>query len=294
MEPAAAGPATISVRATVRAAVRGRFIATHDPGTPGSTQQILIELVLRLSMDDLRRLRAFHAVAVHGSFSSAGLELGYAQSVVSHHVAALEQQLGLTLINRGTRPVSVTHAGARLHHHAEIILGQVSAAEDDLRAIAGLEGGTLKVGAFLSACNTFVPTAVARFERAHPGVELEVEQLEEPAALRKLRSGDLDVAVVWRIPGVPGGKPEEGIDELHLANDPYWIVLPTGHRLGRRPQVSLADLGGERFIAPPVTEYTVSYQAMLEQLWSQSGIEPRTLKVQDVTVARAMISAGLS
>ena len=155
-------------------------------------------------MHDLRRLRAFHAVAEHGSFSAAGLELGYAQSVVSHHVAALERQLGLTLINRGTRPVSVTDAGARLRHHAEIILGQVTAAEDDLRAIAGLESGTLKVGAFLSVCNTFLPTAVARFERAHPGVELEIEQLEEPAALRKLRSGDLDVAVVWRIPDVPG------------------------------------------------------------------------------------------
>jgi DNA-binding transcriptional LysR family regulator len=245
-------------------------------------------------MHDLRRLRAFHAVAEHGSFSAAGLELGYAQSVVSHHVAALERQLGLTLINRGTRPVSVTEAGARLHHHAEIILGQVSAAEDDLRAISGLESGTLKLGAFLSVCNTFLPTAVARFERAHPGVDLSVEQLEEPAALRKLRSGDLDVAVVWRIPGVPGVPGDDGLDELHLADDPYWIVLPARHRVGRRRDVSLADLADERFISPPASEHTLSYRAMLEQLWAQAGIEPRVHEVQDVTVARAMIAAGLS
>jgi DNA-binding transcriptional LysR family regulator len=243
-------------------------------------------------MHDLRRLRAFHAVAEHGSFSAAGLELGYAQSVVSHHVAALERQLGLTLINRGTRPVSVTEAGARLHHHAEIILGQVTAAEDDLRAIAGLESGTLKVGAFLSVCNTFLPAAVARFERAHPGVELEIEQLEEPAALRRLRSGDLDVAVVWRI--ADGAAPAEGFDEVHLADDPYWIVLPARHRLGRRRQVPLAELAGERFISPPESEYTLSYRAMLEQLWADAGIAPRVQEVQDVTVARAMIAAGLS
>jgi DNA-binding transcriptional LysR family regulator len=243
-------------------------------------------------MHDLRRLRAFHAVAEHGSFSAAGLELGYAQSVVSHHVAALERQLGLTLINRGTRPVSVTDAGARLRHHAEIILGQVSAAEDDLRAIAGLESGTLKVGAFLSACNTFLPSAVARFEQAHPGVELEIEQLEEPAALRKLRSGDLDVAVVWRITDVLG--PPDGFDELHLADDPYWIVLPARHRLGRHREVPLAELADERFIAPPASEHTLSYRAMLDELWSQAGIEPRIHEVQDVTVARAMIAAGLS
>jgi DNA-binding transcriptional LysR family regulator len=243
-------------------------------------------------MHDLRRLRAFHAVAEHGSFSAAGLELGYAQSVVSHHVAALERQLGLTLINRGTRPVSVTEAGARLRHHAGIILGQVSAAEDDLRAIAGLESGRLKVGAFLSVCNTFLPAALARFERAHPGVDLQIEQLEEPAALRKLRSGDLDVAVVWRIAG--GAVPEEGFDEVHLADDPYWIVLPARHRLGRRRQVPLAELAEERFIAPPASEYTLSYRAMLERLWADAGIEPRVQEVQDVTVARAMIAAGLS
>ncbi len=190
-------------------------------------------------MHDLRRLRAFHAVAVHGSFSAAGLELGYAQSVVSHHVAALERQLGLTLINRGTRPVSVTDAGARLRHHAEIILGQVTAAEDDLRAIAGLESGTLKVGAFLSVCNTFLPAAVARFERAHPGVELEIEQLEEPAALRKLRSGDLDVAVVWRIPASRASAPRR----LRRA--------PPGRRpvLGRsyRPATDSAAAGRSRW-----------------------------------------------
>src|SRR3954467_4037959 len=126
-------------------------IATDVRGSALSTQQMFLEIVCGSSMDDLRRLRAFHAVAQLRSFSAAGLKLGYAQSVVSHHVAALERQLGLTLINRGTRPVSVAEAGAGLRHHAEIILGQVSAAEDDLRAIAGLEGGTLKVGAFLSA-----------------------------------------------------------------------------------------------------------------------------------------------
>ena len=248
-------------------------------------------------MHDLRRLRAFHAVAETGSFSAAGLELGYAQSVVSHHVAALEGELGLTLINRGRRPVSVTNAGARLLRHAEIVLGQVAAAEDDLRAIAGLQSGTLRVGAFLSVCNSFLPTAAARFEQAHPEVELEFEQLEEPAALRKLRSGDLDVAVVWRIPdipGPPGASRDDGFDELHLADDPYRAVLPARHRLARRREIPLAELADERFIAPPADGHAVGYRAMLDRLWSEAGIEPRIHEVQDVTVAQAMIAAGLS
>jgi DNA-binding transcriptional LysR family regulator len=244
-------------------------------------------------MHDLRRLRAFHAVAEHGSFSAAGLELGYAQSVVSHHVAALEKELGLTLINRGMRPVTPTDAGARLLHHAEIVLGQVTAAEDDLRAVAGLQSGTLKVGAFLSACNTFLPPAMARFEREHPGVELEFEQLEEPEALRKLRSGDLDMAVVWRIP--EARRRDDGFDELHLADDPYRVILPVRHRLARRKEVALAELAGERFCAPPAAaEHAVPYRALLDRLWDEAGIAPRVHEVQDVTVGRAMIAAGLS
>src|SRR4051794_35014415 len=60
------------------------------------------------SMHDLRRLRAFYAVAERRSFSEAALSLGYAQSVVSHHVAALEQEFGLTLVDRTRRPVGLT------------------------------------------------------------------------------------------------------------------------------------------------------------------------------------------
>src|ERR1051325_2794389 len=123
-------------------------------------------------MYDLRRLRAFHAVAEHQSFSVAALELGYAQSVVSHHVAALEAEFGLTLVDRSSRPVRLTPAGDRLRDHAVRVLGRVTEAEDELRALAGLESGALRVGAFQTACTTFVPPSLARFEQQHPGVEL--------------------------------------------------------------------------------------------------------------------------
>lgn len=248
-------------------------------------------------MHDLRRLRAFHAVAETGSFSAAGLELGYAQSVVSHHVAALERELGLTLINRATRPVSVTDAGARLARHAESVLGHVAAAEDELRAVAGLQSGSLRVGAFLSACNSFLPAALARFEAAHPDVEVHLEQLEEPGALRLLRAGELDLAIVWRIPSLQpprGPSREDSFDQLHLADDPYRVVLPHSHPLSRRRQIRLAELADERFNAPPAKGHAHPYREMLDQLCAKAGFEPRIQEVQDVTVARAMIGAGLS
>ena len=248
-------------------------------------------------MHDLRRLRAFHAVAQSGSFSAAGLELGYAQSVVSHHVAALEREFGLTLVDRATRPVRLTHAGERLLHHAEPLLGHVTAAEDELRAIAGLQRGTLRIGAFLSASNSFLPAALSRFEKEHPEVEVTFEQLEEPAALRRIRSGDLDLAVVWRIPGFsePGNAADEDrFDEIHLIDDRYLVVLARNHRLARRREVPLADLASDRFMAPARRGHAVPYRDMVDQLAADAGFEPRIHEIEDVTVGRAMIAAGLS
>jgi DNA-binding transcriptional LysR family regulator len=248
-------------------------------------------------MHDLRRIRAFHAVARSGSFSTAARELGYTQSVVSHHVAALERELGLTLVNRGTRPVSVTDAGARLLRHTEAALGHITAAEDELRAIAGLEGGTLGMGAFLSAANSFVPAALARFEAAHPDVEVRLEQLEEPEALHRLRSGDLDLAVVYRVrePSENGHeRHDEGFDEVHLGDDPYRVVLPPTHALGRRRALRLAELAAERFIAPPAEGFLLTYRTMLQRLCDDAGFEPDIAHlVNDVTVARALVAAGL-
>src|SRR4051812_49054187 len=114
-------------------------------------------------MMDLRRLLVFREVAERGSFSAAALALDYTQSVVSHHVAQLERELGVTLLERRKRPVRLTPAGERLHAHASAILGAARAAEDDLRAVAGLQSGVLRIGAFLSACQSFVPAAMGAF-----------------------------------------------------------------------------------------------------------------------------------
>jgi DNA-binding transcriptional LysR family regulator len=247
-------------------------------------------------MHDLRRLRAFHAVAERRSFSEAALALGYAQSVVSHHVAALEQEFGLTLVDRATRPVGLTEAGERLREHAAVVLGQVATAEEELRALAGLLTGTVRVGAFLTACTSFVPPALGRFEAAHPGVKIQLEQLERDTALRRLRAGELDIAVIWdefAAAETFERRKADGFESSFLAHDPYRIVLPIGHRLARRREVSLADLAGERFNAPSV-ETSQRYRAMLDRLCGEAGFTPDVAYVvQDVTVGRAFVAAGV-
>jgi DNA-binding transcriptional LysR family regulator len=244
-------------------------------------------------MIDLRRLAVFREVAERGSFSGAALELGYTQSVVSHHVAQLERQLGVTLLERGRRPVRLTPAGERLHAHAGAILGAARTAEADMRAVAGLEAGTLRVGAFLTACASFVPDAMRAFGEAHAGVDVRLEQFEPPAALPRLIDGELDVAVVYREPNAP--EPDSRFEARTLADDPYRVALPPRHRLARRREVRLADLRDERFASPRPVGGGVQYRALVERLCDEAGFSPDfAYVVDDVTVARGYVAAGLA
>ena len=244
-------------------------------------------------MHDLRRLRAFLATAEHGSFSGAATELGYAQSVVSHHIAALEQELGVVLIDRGIRPVTITEAGRRLRVYAIAIFEQVSDAEADLRAIAGLRSGTLRIGAFLAACVSFMPLAVSRFRAAIPDVEVHLEQLGSDEALERVRTGALDLAVIWRADGADMAA-GDGFDHEILAEDAYRIVLPAGHRLARRAGLTLAELANEPFTVPRDQGDGAGYNQWLREVCSDAGFEPRDqFPVDDVSVGIAFIKSGL-
>jgi len=244
-------------------------------------------------MLDLRRLAVFRAVADQGSFSAAALELAYTQSVVSHHVAQLERELGVTLIERGRRPVRLTPAGERLHAHAGAILGAARTAETELRAVAGLEAGTLRVGAFLTACASFVPAAIGAFAAEHPGVDVRVDQVEPPLAVPRLVDGELDVAVIYRDEGM--APPDPRLADRKLGDDPYRVALPPVHRLARRREVALADLRDERFAAPRAAGGGLQYRALIERLCADAGFTPDfAYALDDVTVARGFVAAGLT
>jgi DNA-binding transcriptional LysR family regulator len=251
------------------------------------------DLISIPSMLDLRRLAVFHEVAEHGSFSGAALALDYTQSVVSHHVAQLERELGVTLFERGRRPVRLTPAGERLRAHAATILGAARTAEADLRAVAGLEAGTLRIGAFLTACTSLVPAAIGAFAAEHPGVDVRLDQLEPDASLPRLIVGELDLAVVFM--DAASGPPDPRLAGRKLADDPYRVALHPRHRLARRRAVRLADLRGERFCAPRSAGRGVEYRAMIERLCEDAGFTPDfAYSVTDVTVARGFVAAGLT
>lgn len=123
-------------------------------------------------MIEARHLRVLRAVAATGSFSAAGRELGCTQPAVSQQMKALEASVGTPLLVRTGREMRLTQAGDALVRHAAGIIAGLTAAEEEVAAIAGLRAGRVRLVSFPSGSSTLVPTALAALRAAHPGTRV--------------------------------------------------------------------------------------------------------------------------
>ena len=156
-------------------------------------------------MLDVTRLRVLVAVDRYGSVTAAARALNYAQPSVSHHLARLEAETGTKLIQRAGRGIRLTDAGRLLAERAAEVIGRLDAAENELAAYTGLRAGRLRLAAFPSALGTIVPAAAAMLRGHQHSVDLRLTEAEPPEALRMLRAGYVDVALVFRYsPDAPG------------------------------------------------------------------------------------------
>jgi DNA-binding transcriptional LysR family regulator len=246
-----------------------------------------------MQFGDLQRLRAFVLVLDLGSISAAATVLGYTQSAVSQQLAALEREIGIPLVDRTQRPLRATRAGELIRPQVERVLAALGSAEATLE---DLRGGTrrLRLAAFTSALSSFVPAAVRDLRRAHPELVVQVLQLETNEAVERLRGGAADLAVVHHLPGQP--VPETASLQRHpLLVDDLYVVLPTGHRLARRDEVSLADLEAEPLILPRRDTPAGRFRSVVEHLCAQAGFAPRVAyELDDLPAAQAFVAAGIA
>jgi DNA-binding transcriptional LysR family regulator len=242
-------------------------------------------------MLDVRRLRVLSAVAAHGSFSSAAQALQLTQSAVSQHVAALEREVGLPLVERGTRPVELTDAGHALTRHATGIFARLEGAEQELAEIAGRRRGRLRLGSIPTALATFVPAAFRRFRRRHGDVTLTVVDDALQRLLPRLEAEDLDLALLYEHPALPEIAALD-LDRTPLLDDAYRVALPPRHRLSRRRRpLALADLADEAWIGGSPTS---AWFRIVTHHCRAAGFTPRSSYATDDAVAvQALVAAGL-
>src|SRR4051794_3733946 len=207
------------------------------------SNDLSVGLVYAPVMLDVRRLRVLREVAAHGSFSAAAEALAFTQPAVSRQIATLEAEAGARLVERGARGIRLTPAGELLLEHAEVILDRLAAAEHQLDALSGLDGGRLRVGAFPTANATLIPLALTAFDAEYPSVCLTLSECTTSEAGPPLAAGGADLAVVS-----DAGDPGEDIELEHLMDDPMHLALPRSHPLVDKPELSMGDLRDEIWI----------------------------------------------
>ena len=245
-------------------------------------------------MLDVRRLRVLREVAAQGSFSAAAQRLAYTQSAVSQQIAALEREAGARLVERGARGVRLTDAGRALVEHADVILARLADAEAELEALSGLRGGRLRLVSLPSVGATVMPPAIARFRERHPGVELTLALAEPRAAESGLRAGNYDVALTIQPPAAMCPPADDGLDRLHLLDDPMHLLLPATHPLADVTRPRLADLADDPWLVGEPGAEQCPDVALLLRTCRSAGFEPRiALHSDDYLAIQGFVAAGV-
>ncbi|MFE2379430.1 LysR family transcriptional regulator [Streptomyces sp. NPDC059398] len=238
-------------------------------------------------MIEARHLRVLRAVAATGSFSAAARELGCTQPAVSQQMKALEASSGTTLLIRTGREMRLTQAGEALVRHAGGILAGLTAAEEEVAAIAGLRAGRVRLVSFPSGSSTLVPTALAALRAAHPGTRVSLVEGEPPRSVEMVRDGDCDVALAFRY-----GPATDEWDDLvvrPLLTDRMVGLVPAGHRLADAEAITVGDLADESWIAG-----CPRCRLQLVEVCESAGFTPRIdFATDDYPAVIGLVGAGL-
>jgi DNA-binding transcriptional LysR family regulator len=198
---------------------------------------------------DVTRLRIFREVAARGSFTAAAAALNISQPAVSQQIMKLEQEVGVSLLDRSNRGLRPTHPGQVLLAGADRILAELAQTGRDLAAAIAPNAGELRMAAFPSAAATIVPPVIAAFRLAMPDVRVRLSEADPPVSLPQLRAGDHDIALAYGYPCLASTDDPLLHTEI-LVEDAMAVAVPAGHPLASADQIPLETLRTERWIAP--------------------------------------------
>jgi DNA-binding transcriptional LysR family regulator len=236
---------------------------------------------------EFRQLRYLVALAEEQSFTRAAEREHIAQPALSQQIQKLEQEVGLALVERTTRRVSITDAGQLLVARARRILAELESAKQELDGVRGIQTGHVRVGAMHTMGSVDITKAIASFHELHPQVELTVREDNSDALAEMLRVDALDLAFL----SVTERVESHGLGLQQILMEELVVVLPPGHPLAGREEIRMAELAKENFI-------TYREGARLRELLvgaaAEAGFEPTIiLESNESRRIRRLVARGL-
>lgn len=233
----------------------------------------------------LRQLRVFQSVAATRNFSRTGDAVGLTQPAVSRCITELEAQLGLQLLNRTTREVTLTDAGQRLAARLPRVLEELESTLQDVQEMATERRGRVRVASSPTLSANLLPECIAQAQARLPGLELVLLDRMQSAVLASVLSGEVDFGVVID----PGER-----DALHcetILTEPFCLACPPGHRLARKRTVRWTDLQGEPLV---LLDHDSGSRRLIDRALAEHGVAHTVAQeVGHPTTIFRMLDAGL-
>ncbi|MCR8854130.1 LysR family transcriptional regulator [Lysinibacillus fusiformis] len=166
------------------------------------------------------------------------------QSGISHNIASLESELGITLLNRGRNGISLTNSGERIIKNMRNILSEAESIKQETASILGIQNGKINIGSFSSFSSKVLPTIISKFRGEFKGIEINFYEGSYDQITRWVEEGKVDLGFTSL------SNPLDHLESIPILRDRLVLTLPIHHHLAINGQVKVKDLQGEAFIMP--------------------------------------------
>jgi DNA-binding transcriptional LysR family regulator len=237
---------------------------------------------------ELRQLRYFVAVAEEGSFSRAAARLHVSQPPLSTQIKSLESELGVRLLERSNRGVSLTPAGSVFFEETRTVLARLEHAKKETLRATRNDIGMLSIGFVSIADYGILPPALKHFRSSYPLVEVQLHELTTDAQIRELRAARLDLGI-----GL-GPVDEPDLEFERVLREELVLAAPSGHPATKGDgAIDLRALSKENFIVPPREIAPGLYDLIISHCRS-FGFAPRiTQHARQMQTVISLVSCGM-
>ncbi|KQL44978.1 LysR family transcriptional regulator [Brevibacillus choshinensis] len=215
---------------------------------------------------DIRQLQYFVEVAKQKSFTKAANTLHVSQPSISKMMKALEEELGVVLLDRTERKMELTDAGELVYDHATKVLQLMDSLSSSIGEVRNMERGRVKMGMMPTVGSFLLPNVIALFKKSYPGIDIEMKEYSAKLLEVHVEQGSIDVGLTV----LPADT--DKFDAVPLQAEDLVAIAHREHWLAERSSVSLAELRDEAFILF-TEEYAI--HDVVKQACVRSGFEPR-------------------
>lgn len=240
---------------------------------------------MSLSGVDLDALRSFVLVAERQSFNEAAIALGVSPAALSRRVQRLEAALGVRLLERSTRHLSLSPAGRLFLPRAAQIMADLTAAVDQVTKLTRAEATHLTLACLPSMTHHLLPRIIRDFRRNFPETHLRVNECGATAVMQAVREGAAEFGFTFR------HSPDNDLVFEPIVIDPYCLALPPDHPLTRKTDITWRELKQQRLIT--AGPHSGNMQ-LLEGALRGIDWRPETAhEIDHLTTSLGMVAAGL-